>query len=60
MSEFRGRDTESVNITLASGRFFRPKDTEYKETPKWKKVLIFAGAAAALVVAVVIVVAMHT
>ena len=23
MSEFRGRDTESVNITLASGRFFR-------------------------------------
>ena len=60
MSEFRGRDTESVNITLASGRFFRPKDTEYKETPKWKKILLLAAVAAALVVAVVIVVAMHT
>lgn len=60
MSEFRGRDTESINITLASGRFFRPKDTEYKETSKWKKILLLVGAAVALVIAAVIVVAMHS
>ena len=60
MSEFRGRDTESINITLASGRFFRPKDKEYKETPKWKKIFLLVGAAMALVIAAVIVVAMHT
>ena len=59
MSEFRGRDTESVNITLASGRFFRPKDTEYNETPKWRKVLLLVSAAMALIIAAVIVVAMH-
>lgn len=63
MSEFQGSPlghSESICTTTSSGRFFVPKDTEYKETPKWKKILLIVGLAAALVIAAVIVVAMHT
>ena len=55
MSEFRGGPfghSESLSVTIASGRFFRPKDTEYQETPKGKKILFFIALGAALVIAV--------
>lgn len=55
MSEFSGNPfstQESVCVTVSSGRFFVPKDTEYKETSKAKKILIYAALAGAAVIVV--------
>lgn len=55
MSEFQGSPfghSESLCTTTSSGRFFAPKDTEYKETSKGKKILFYVVLAAALVIAV--------
>ena len=55
MSEFSGNPfsmQESVCVSVSSGRHFVPKDTEYKETSKAKKILFCAAFAAAAVMIV--------
>ena len=55
MSEFSGNPfsmQESVCVSVSSGRHFVPKDTEYKETSKAKKILIYATLAVSAVMVV--------
>lgn len=56
MGEFQGNPfggQDSIFVAASSGRFFRPKETGYKETPKKVKI-IWLVVVAALLIAVVV------